>query len=175
MRTGSKCSPWLALLLILFVFTDRVHGQNKAVDIKSPVCKVISLPYLMGEIALSFGSQNEVARIMPCLLKLWEEQLPKNKDKANIELSNSFLFVMSENPSTFFSMMTTEPKVFSNWLNELPDLSFSPPDSPLCQPETKRKELIETLQKTHIDGQNERALVKLAVTRLSEISCLQAR
>ena len=95
------------LVLATCLFTSASFGQGNVIDIKAPVCKIISLPYLLGEIALNLGNQNAIDEVMPCLLKLWEEQIP-NAQNADNQLSSSFLFVMEENPPAFFSAMTKQ-------------------------------------------------------------------
>jgi hypothetical protein len=150
---------WLGL-------TAGASGQSNSIDIKSPVCKTISLPYLIGEVALSLGNQQVIEKMMPCFLRLWEEQIP-SVGSTNIELSNTFVSVMEENPQAFFSAVAAEPKVFSQWLHYLPKVSFTSAQSPACALEAKRKQLIYLLQNANVVGKTEQELRKSVVARLS--------
>jgi hypothetical protein len=124
------------------------------------------LPYLAGEIALSLGDQKVVEKMMPCFLKLWAAQIPST-EKDNIQLSNSFLFAMGENPQAFFSAMAKETDAFSQWLSEFPKLSFSPINSSSCALEDKRKRVIDVLQKAQITGTKEQEFNKAVLLKLS--------
>jgi hypothetical protein len=168
MRTASKCWFVAGLALASLVLKADICAQENAIDIKSPVCKIISLPHLLGEVALSLGEKDVIEKIMPCLLKLWEEQIP-NVGRADMNLSNSFLFVMEENPQAFVSIMATQPKVFSDWLSELPRLSFTSPSSRVCALQTKRKQLIQLLQNANVLKTKEQALRKSLIGKLSQM------
>lgn len=76
---------------------------------------------------------------------------------------------MEENPQTFFLIMTTEPKVFSDWLSELPKLSFTSSNPAACVLETKRKQLIYLIQNANLQNRREQALRKSLTRKLSEI------
>jgi hypothetical protein len=168
-RPFTNSAQLLALILTVFAFAAAANCQESAVDLKSPVCKTISLPYLLGEIALSAGDGDVIQKIMPCLLKLWAAQIP-NSGADNVQISNSFLFVMAENPQEFFSAMATQPEIFSEWLNDLPKLSFVARGSEPCRLVQKRSELVHQLQKIHITGDQEHALRKNVIAKLSQIS-----
>jgi len=167
MRTASQYRAWLPSALMCLLFTANSYCQDATVNLKSPVCEIISLPYLLGEIALSLGEEKVIEKRMPCLLKLWAAQIP-NDGTADIQLSNSFLFVMDENPQAFFSAMAAQPDAFSEWLSGLPKLSFTPVNSSACGLENKRKQLIYQLQKVRIVGTKEQAFRKSTLVRLSQ-------
>jgi hypothetical protein len=117
---------------------------------------MISVPYLLGDIALTMGDQEAVDRNLPCLSKLWQAQLPTAVSE-NRKLSNSFLFVMEENPQAFFSAMGTQPDVFTSWLRELPKLSFTSAHSSACIVEARRKRTLDFLQNTRVVGTKEQS------------------
>ena len=118
----------LKVSLLLLMLALKIPAQDtraeKSIELGTPVCKIISLPYLLGEVALSMGNEQVIKKRMRCLVQLWEAQLPNASDE-NTKLSNSFLFVMGENPRVFFSSMSAEPDVFSKWLGTVQSLSFS--------------------------------------------------
>ena len=155
-----QVSPSLSVFVIVvawFALASNLNSQENSVDTKSPVCKIISLPYLLGEIALNLGDRREVERKMPCLLQLWNDQLPGSSEN-NRSMSNSFLFVMEVNPQAFFSAMAPKPDEFSGWLKDLPTNSFTPANVSKCSFQTKRAQLVLILENSKIAGTKEQAL-----------------
>ena len=157
----------LMITLAVLAFAVTGYCQQNPTDLNAPVCQVISLPYLDGEIALSLGEQKVVEKLMPCFLKLWAVQLP-SAEAASRNISNSFLFVMGENPQAFFDAMATQADVFAEWLKQVRRLSF-PPGSPSCHLQQKRSVLLHVLESSHVAGAQQQALRKSAISALSEI------
>jgi hypothetical protein len=151
-----------------FAFTSNLNSQENSVDTKSPVCKIMSLPYLLGEIALNLGDRSEVERTMPCLLQLWNDQLPGSSEN-NRSMSNSSLFVIEVKPQAFFSAMASKPDEFSGCLKDLPTNSFTPANVSKCSFQTKRALLVLILENSKIAGAKEQALRKSVVAKLAEI------
>ena len=65
--------------------------------------------------------------------------------------------------------MAKQRKVFSDWLSELPKLSFVSGDSRPCDLETKRRQLTELLKRTHFTQREEQEPANSVARRLSEI------
>jgi hypothetical protein len=166
-----KLSPFLSVFVMVLAWsaiTSSVHGQETSVDLKAPVCKIISLPYLLGEIAIELGDRSQVEQKMPCLLQLWNEQLPSSNEN-NRSMSNGILFVMEANPQAFFSAMASKPDEFSGWLKDLPINSFMPVNFSTCGIQTKRAQFVSVLENSKVIGAKEQALRKSVIVRLTQI------
>lgn len=147
------------------------YGQTAIASKNSLPCDPLKLDSLVGTVALSLGSDSVVRRAMPCLLKLWHEN--RNRGGLDFYLSNAFLSLMEDNPSTFFSLMSGEPETFHEWLQQLPDLSFTWSEPPPCGLEEKRRQLVSILQHSQIREPKALSLRDLALKRLYSIRCRQ--
>lgn len=146
-------------------------AQNVSIPSDKTSCDLLKLDSLVGMVALSLGGDKAVAKTMPCLLTLWQEN--KNRGSGDFYVSNAFLSVMEENPPAFFASMVNEQKVFSEWLDDLQDLSFTWSDEPPCGADVKRKQLILLLKHTQIQEPSQLALKNSVLKKLKVIRCRQ--
>lgn len=69
--------------------------------------------------------------------------------------------------------MSGDAQTFHNWLQELPDLSFTWSGPPPCGLEQKRRQLISLLEHSHVEGRAATSLKGQVIKRLSSIRCRQ--
>jgi hypothetical protein len=166
-------SNYLLVLVLAFIgvtgTTPNVSAQTVAP--REPACDVLGIDRLVGSISLSLGIDRAVTPIMSCLLNLWREDQGGNTKSV---VSNAFLSTMAQNPRTFFSIMTGEPKIFAEWLDGLEPRSFVWPFDPPCQLETSRRHLILILQRSPVDTGRASSMKDTVVAKLSSIRCRQA-
>jgi len=147
------------------------YGQGPSTSQDALPCDLLKLDSLVGTVSLSLGSDTVVRKAMPCLLSLWQQH--KNLGSGQFYVSNAFLAVMQENPTVFFSVMANEGRIFSEWLDELQDLSFTWSFPPPCGKEAKRQRLISLLQHHPIQDSTASALKNRIISKLSTIRCRQ--
>lgn len=158
--------------LSLFLLGPRCYGQRTRATESSDTVITSEINSLIARAALSLGDTHFIENeTMPGLLRLWHKR--QALGAFNMDLSNAFLFVMEENPEAFFSSMSDEPKVFSEWLKELPYLSFTWFNAPPCRLEAKRKQLIMILNHSVINDRKLSSLKDAVLARLSAIRCRQ--
>lgn len=171
MTKGFKCSLCLAGLSILLLRTCYYGQESRETTDRTDVI-ISEVNTLVGRAALSLGNARVIeTETMPGLLRLWHER--RTLGAINFDLSNAFLFAMEENPEAFFSSMSGEPTAFSEWLKDLPDLSFTWSNAPPCQLEAKREQLILILEHAQIRDAEASRLKGQVYARLSAIRCRQ--
>jgi hypothetical protein len=158
-------------LAVCGIMVVSCYGQTVTPAKDTLPCDPMRLDSLVGTVSLSLGSDTVVKKAMPCLLKLWHEN--KNRGGLDFYLSNAFLSVMEENPSTFFSIMTGDTHTFNDWLQGLPDLSFTWSQPPPCGLEFKRKQLLSILEHSQTMGLPATKLKQSLIRKLSSFRCRQ--
>jgi hypothetical protein len=134
-------------------------------------CDPMKLDSLIGTVSLSLGTDSVVKKGTSCIQKLWHQ----NRAGGDLDfyLSNAFLALMEENPPTFFVMMSNDAQTFDEWIQQLPDLSFTWSEPPPCALEDKRKQLISILEHAKIREPKAVSFKEQALRRLSSIRCRQ--
>lgn len=128
---------------------------------------------LVGMVSVGLGADDVVNKVMPCLLKLWIGPAKNDGDELPGDISNAFLAIMEENPALFFSFMVKNPEVFKEWLEQLPDNSFTWERSPPCQLDRKRQQLISLLRYSNMHDVKLDSLKEQVIGRLSSFRCRQ--
>ncbi len=157
---------FLCVLLSQPVVADDVQNTFA----KQYPCKIDRVDSLIGSVYLGLGDEKMVKMVMPCLFQLWRENY--NMGSGNFDVSNAFLALMEANPNAFLEAMVTQKRILSEWLNDLPDLSFTWADKPPCRLEEKRKQLI-LLLKNAKTSQHVSKIKEIIIEKLSKIHCRQ--
>lgn len=147
------------------------YGQSTPPPKDATSCAPSTLDSLVGTVSLSLGTDAAVKKAMPCLITLWQRS--RSGGGLGLYVSNAFLSVMQENPNAFFLVMSREPRVFEEWVNGLPDLSFTWSGPPPCGLEQKRKQLISLLEHSQLHEAKASLLKQQVTRRLSSIQCRQ--
>jgi hypothetical protein len=167
MNKGFGFLMWALTMLV--ILAQGLYGQTGT---KNPLpCDPVKLDSLVGTVSLSLGNDRVTKGAMTCLLKLWHEN--KNRGGLDFYVSNAFLSLMEENPPVFFSVMSGESQTLHEWLEQLPDLSFTWSEDPPCGLEAKRRQLVSILQHSEIKDSKASMLKAATIKRLSSIRCRQ--
>ena len=168
MTTGSR----VLLALVATVGMGNLpycYAQGSGSITNPPACEVDTLTLWVGKVSYNMGDDPTAREAMLCLMGLWM----KRDGHAGDYISDAFLAVMADNPPIFFETMASEPTIFSAWLSDLQDRSFTWDMDPPCRLESKRRQLIMILQHTAIPDRKASALRNAVKTKLSTLRCRQ--
>jgi hypothetical protein len=139
-------------------------------ELNAPECNLSQVDRWVGDIALQRGTKDAIDTALPCLLTLWRDD---RGGSTKFVVSDAYLSLMEQNPAEFFLMMTKEPKIFAEWVDDLDNLSFTWPHEPPCQLEATRKHLISILQQSETAPGKPSSLKEAVISKLSETRCRQ--
>ena len=139
-------------------------------ELSGPDCNLAQIDRWIGRASIQRGTKDAIDITLTCLLTLWRDD---RGGSTKFVVSDAFLTLMEQNPAEFFSLMTNEPKIFTQWADDLDNLSFTWPHDPPCQLETTRKHLISILQHSETPVGKPSSLKEAVVTKLTATRCRQ--
>lgn len=160
------------ILVLLFTLYGGYCAAAEPTGNASPdqMCNLQKLETLIGTMAISLGIEPTTDRALQCIAGLWKKRV---SGSASYTLSNSLLAVMETNPKVFLLFVSKDDALLAEWLENLPNLSFTWPHDPPCDLEDKRLQLITLLAAVRMDQADaERARTRI-VARLRQIRCRQ--